>query len=215
MSQPITSVLANDNFQIWFNTTNQLANAVSTIAVTVNSHANGGLTTGNGFVEGTFGARNLVGNTIHGGTVATPAVLTLTSNLAVIGNTVTVGNVVINSTGIAVAGVLLEAGGATFAANTSGTSAQLIDYFDKIIYRSAEYLINIKDNNANAYQVSKVLVIHDGASTNAAMMEYAIVYSNTAQGVISANANSTHILVYLAPVSTNTAVKGTKLLVVV
>lgn len=219
MSETIAQVNASpsgDTFQIFVDQTNKAINAISTVCVTVNTHANGGLTTGNGFVEGTFGARNLVANTVRGGTVQTPGTLTVTSNVDVSGDKITLGNVVINSTAIAVDGVELEAGGgAFFEYQTSGTSAQIIDYFDKLTYRSAEYVISIKDNQANAYQMSKALIIHNGSVTDAQMIEYGIVYTNAAMGIISANANSTHVKLYFTPVSTNTSVKGNKNLVVI
>jgi hypothetical protein len=211
MTKTITQIATSDTFQVWFDRTNLTINAISTEAVTCNSHANGGLTTGNGFVEGTFGARNLVGNTIHGGTVQTPALLTCTSNLAVTGDNITVGVVTINSSSVAYSGIPLQTGSGKISTNTSGTSAQQIDFFDKILYRAAEYALAIRDNNANAYQFSKILVLHD--SGDAYFTNYAVVFSNTAQGDFSANANSTHIRVFLTPISTNTHVSGTKVTV--
>jgi hypothetical protein len=212
MSKVITQVNAAagaDTFQIWVNKTNEVINAISTEAVTVNSHANGGLSTGNGFVEGTFGARNLVANTLRGGTVQTPGVLTISSNVSVIGNTFSVGNVVINSSSISIDGI--PTGDAPITANTTGTAAQVIDFWDKFIFRGADYVLTIKDQNANAFQISKLLLVH--ATGEAYVTEYAAAFSNTSQGEFSANANSTHIKVYLTPVSTNTYVSGTRALV--
>lgn len=216
MSETIAQVNASpgaDTFQIWVDQTNKAINAISTVVVSVNTHANGGLTTGNGFVEGIFGARNLIANTFRGGTVETPSQVTLTSNLDVTGDKITVGDVVINSSAIVVGGIILETGGSSFTTTTTGATPQVIDYFDKLTYRSADYVLSIKDNNANAYQASKILVVHDGSVTDAQMIEYGIVYTNTAMGIMSANANSTHVRVFFTPVSTNTTVKGSKTLV--
>lgn len=208
----INTAALGDTWQIAIDKMNQSLNAISTVVVSVNSHANGGLTTGNGFVEGTFGARNLVGNTISGGTVATPGILTISSNVELSGDTVTVGNVVINSTTIAIDGVsvALETGGAEIESATIGTSAQIIDYWDKFVYRSADYTLTIQDDNANAFQASRLLVLHDGGSTNAYYSHYAVMWSNTSQGDFSANANSTHIKIYLTPTSANATIRATR-----
>lgn len=210
MSYNITQINAApsaDTFQIWVDRTNEVINAISTIVVTTNTHANGGLTTGNGWVEGIFGALNLRANTISGGTVQTPGVLTLTSNLAITGGNVTFGTVVVNTTMITIGGsnvaLITDAGVNT---TTSGTTAQQVDFWDKTAYRAAEYTLTIKDNDANNHQVSRFLVLHDEG--DAYYTQYAIVWSNNAQGNFSANANSTHVRVYLTPVSSNTNVKG-------
>jgi hypothetical protein len=211
MSITIPAILTSETFQIWLDRTNQIANAISTVAVTVNTHANGGLTTGNGFVEGTFGARNLVGNTIHGGTVQTPALMTMTSNLAITGSTLFIGNVVINSSAITVDGQILATGRSEIAVNTSGTGTQEIDNWDKLLNRGAEYFITIKDNNANAVHGEKMVVIHD--SGDAYYTRTSVVWSNTSQGDFSANANGTHVRVYLTPTSTNAHISGTRVTV--
>ena len=212
----VNSSPSGDTFQIWVDQTNKAINAISTVCVTVNTHANGGLTTGNGFVEGTFGARNLVANTMRGGTVQTSAVLTLTSNLNVSGNTITVGNVVINSTAVAIDGVPIEPlAASTFSATTTGTTAQLIDSFSKLTYRTADYIVSIKNTSANGYQATKAIVIHNGGTTSGVdLTEFGITYSNNSLGTLSANANTTHVRLYLTPTPATTEVKGSKTLVV-
>lgn len=66
MSIVITPVyVANDTFDIWVGKVNSAIDIISANCVTCNSDANGGLTTGNGWVQGTFGASDLVANTIR------------------------------------------------------------------------------------------------------------------------------------------------------
>ena len=202
-----------DTFTISYDRINDVINAVSTVVCTVNTHANGGLTTGNGYVEGIFGARNLVGNTISGGTVETPGLLTILTDTEFTGDTITMGDVVINTSGVAVNGALVitSSAGYSFSDDTIGTSTQEVDNFDKITLRGAEYVIAVKDTNANAYQISKLLLVHD--SGNAFMTQYSVIYSNTEIGVFSANANSTHCRVYLTPTIANTHVTGSRVTV--
>jgi len=96
---------------------------------------------------------------------------------------------------------------------TSGTSAQLVDSFLTASYRGADYTITIKDNGANAFHAAKTLILHDGGTSY--MTTYGVIYSNTSLGILAANANATHIRLYLTPTVTNTQVKGVRTMVVV
>lgn len=214
MSKVITQVNAapaGDTFQIWVNRTNEVINCISTEVVTINTHANGALTTGNGFVEGVFGGRTMCGNTVRGGTVQTSANLNITSNVVCTGYQLTYGNVTINAETIAINGV--PVGDANVTVETTGTGAQIVDFWDKFVYRGADYTLTIKDLNANAYQLSRVLLVH--ATGEAYVTEYGAVYSNTTQGEFSCGANQTHVILYLTPISTSTHVMGKRSLVYV
>jgi len=214
MSETITAVnTAVDTYQTFVEKCNAAINAISTIVVSVNTHANGGLTTGNGFVEGTFGARNLVGNTMAGGTVETPDLLTITTNVESTGDTITIGNVAVNTTDITINGVSVsEIGGLIkFTGTTSGTSDQQVYTFSKISYSGAEVTVTIKDNDANAYQINKMLVIHD--TGDAYTTEYGVVYSNTYLGEMSANLDATNVRIYFTPTVANTSISGSTILV--
>jgi hypothetical protein len=161
MTVSVANVANTNTFDYWRNRTNELANAMSTVAVTVNSN-------------------------------------TASGNAAI--------------TGIFTAGVLQSNTG-TFSANgltTTGNSAQLLDSYAVASFRGAEYFISVKDNNANAYQATKVLTVHN--VVNAFSTEYATILSNTSLGVFDANvaSNATHVTVYITPTSTNTTVNFTK-----
>lgn len=209
----INTAPSGDTWDIAIGKMNQSLNAISTMVVSVNSHANGGLTTGNGYVAGVFGARDLVANTLSGGTVETPGILTISSNVAVSGDTLEVGDIIVNSSDISINGVSITqiAGLIKFTNTTIGTTDQEISSFDKLAFRGAEYIVTVKDTNANGHQISKALVLHD--SGNAYCTEFGIMYSNTILGQLSANANATFVRVYLTPTVANTTVSGSIILV--
>lgn len=191
MSRTIVDVSNADVFQVWFERTNDLLDALSTEIVTANT--GGATTTGSGFVIGTFGSNTVVATSIRGGTLATPAVLTFTSNAQF-----DYGMKVFNVDYLSV------------NTSTTGTSSQVIDSFALASYRGGEYTITIKSGTTNAYQVSKMLILQDAGSAH--LTEYAVVVSNTNIGIFSASANTTHAILSLTPVPTATTVQGSKIL---
>ena len=96
---------------------------------------------------------------------------------------------------------------------TTGTGGQEIDSYAMSSYNSAEYVISVKDNNANNFYAAKLLTMHDTA--NAYITEYSVLLSNSSVGVFSANANSTHCRLLFTPTASNTQVKGIRTNVVV
>jgi hypothetical protein len=83
-----------------------------------------------------------------------------------------------------------------------------VDSFDLSVYRSSEYVMSVKNNTANGYQVSKLLVVHD--DSNASIAEFGVISTNSTLGVFTANSNTTHVKVYLtlAGSVTDVQVKG-------
>jgi len=267
MSKTLSSInTAADTFQNWIDRTNSIITLLDTETVTANT--TGALTSGNGFVNGFFGANTLVATNIRGGNVTTNSVLTFQTNttfsanvlisqqlyvtnsvslsntILVVGlanasgglNTTTANattginvganvnittsqinvgnssvNVVVNSSMIIVGGSnvvtisSLASIGTTGSITLTGNSSQVIDNLAFATFRSAEYIISANNNTANAYQISKILVIHDGSTSY--VTEYGTMYTNTAVISISAGANATHVLVNCTPVDTNTAIK--------
>jgi len=95
--------------------------------------------------------------------------------------------------------------------NTSVTTSVVLDSFFLADFRAGEYLISIKDNNANAFQMSKLLILHDGGI--ATMTEYGTIVTNTNIGVFTASTNATHALLnYTAGATNNTSIKVTRTL---
>ena len=93
---------------------------------------------------------------------------------------------------------------------TTGNSAQNIDSFSTVSYRTAEYIISVKDNTANNYYSSKLLVTHDDG--NAYITEYAMIVSNSSVGTFSATIASSNVLVQFTPTPSNTTVKFAKVI---
>lgn len=122
-------------------------------------------------------------------------------------------NVAVSSTGISINAIPVLATSVTLNVQTSGTSAQLIDSLLLASYRAAEYVLTVKDNAANSFQMNKSLVIHDGGT--AYLNEYAVISSNADLGTLSANANSTYTRIYFTPTVSNTQVKGQRTIVVI
>lgn len=216
MTVPITQLDGTINtYENWFDKTNEVVNAIATQVVTANSLSTGSMTTGNAFVVGSFGANNLIAaDALRGGTVDTSGVLTVTSNVDVTGDTVTVGNVVINSTAITIDGIELAAGVTSFAVEVDGMSASLIDSFDKTTYSSIDYTMTVKDRNANAWHFTKLSLGHDTSVVY--YNEYASHYSNASAGTLgslasfSANSNTTHCRLYVINTVGNTRITGAK-----
>jgi len=91
---------------------------------------------------------------------------------------------------------------------TSGTTNTEINNYLTNTFASAEYLLAVKDNNANNYQSSKILITHD--IDNAYLSEYAIIVSNNYVGSFFANSNTSHVRLYFNPTSTNTTINFTR-----
>ena len=250
MTVTVANTSNTSTFQYWVNRTNELADAMTTKAVTVDSNS----ATGNATVNGIFSATTLTANTLRGGNTTTAANLSITSNtsfdsgailsvgnVAIYPNYVSVGNstvnsivnssiitsntltinssisvgntsqnVSINSTSISIGGVALTPP-TVINVQTSGTGSQVIDYFSLTEYRGGEYLITIKDNSSNAYQMNKLLVIHD--SGNGYITDYGLVYTNGQLGIFTSSVNATSCIVSVTPGVSNTQIKGTKSLV--
>ena len=95
---------------------------------------------------------------------------------------------------------------------TTGTSAQLIDYYDVTVYQAVEYSVYATDNVANNKQSSKMLTLYYG-STTVPITEYGVIVSNNSVGTFSANANSTNVRLYFTPTTTSATLKYVKVTV--
>jgi hypothetical protein len=89
--------------------------------------------------------------------------------------------------------------------STSGTSAQLVDSYLISTYNSADYTIAAINGSANGFSATKLVTYHDVG--NAYITEYAVMYSNAALGVFSANANTTHVRLYITPTYNSLSLK--------
>lgn len=190
MAETFIAVANTDQPQVWFNLTNSLANFATNRTVSANSTC--GMTTGNGFVIGILGANNLVATSLSGGNTTVSANLVVTSNCQF-------------QSGFSLATTTYL----SVNAATSGTNSQIIDYVPFSTFRSAEYTLTVKNAIANAYQMSKLLLIHDGG--NAYVTEYGVLSTNGNQGVFSATSNATAAILNFTPISTSTTIQGSRL----
>lgn len=159
MTALVANTLLTNTFDYQRNRTNELAYAMSALAVTVNSNT----AVGNAAITGAFNY-----------------------NTAQIYSS--------NST-------------------TAGTTLQVIDSYLITNFRTADYVISVKDNTANNYYASRLMVTHDSGTVYTT--EYAVLISNTAVGVFGATINGTAVAINFTPVSTSTTVNFTRTLVTV
>jgi len=201
-------------FDIWLARTNELISAANTEFMTANTNANGSVTVGNVYLSGILYSTVLATSELRGGNVQSSDTLSVTSNVALgetlnfsIGNTSV--NVQVNSSSLVIGGKTVEPMLAQINVQTTGTTSQLVDSFQKTEYRGAEYILTVRDNAANNFHMSKALVFHDSGA-DAYITEYGTMSSNNHLGILSANANTTHVRLYLTPTVANTQVKATR-----
>ncbi len=214
---PITS-LANNSVNTLIALANAIVNTMATTMVTANGSANGALTNGNGYISGIFGAATLVSSIMRGGNVQASSNLVFTSNVVMNSGAILYnGNVSISNTTLTapIAAItnatvaFFPQSNLTFAncnitdidLTTTGISAVTLDSWPLASYRSAEYIIQATDNTANNYQVSKLLVLHDG--TNALFTEYGLLTTNNVVATFTAVTNSTTMIIQATSTNAN------------
>jgi len=238
MTITVANTANTNTFDYWRNRTNELADAMTNKTVTVDSNTATGnaaitgtfsanvLFLGNTTVNSTSNSTSITfGNTVQNTVVNTSSIT--------FGNTVQ--NTVVNTSSIFISNstsnltisiptssqyangkFFLNANGSfvlvqdTIRGNveTSGTTNTEINNYLTNTFASAEYLLAVKDNNANNYQSSKILITHD--VDNAYLSEYAIIVSNNYVGSFFANSNTPHVRLYFNPTSTNTTINFTR-----
>jgi len=199
ISVPTSAQIANGSFFL-------NANGDWSSAATSNVILIGSTTTGNAAITGSFTANVLIANTVRVSNSTVNVVISVATS-AQIAN----GSFFLNANGYWSAAVITGTGLVNGFYMTSGTSAQLLDSY-AISTRGAEYFISVIDNNANAYQATKILTMHNNVA--AFSTEYGTILSNTSLGAFDANvaANATHVTLYITPTSANTSVNFTKVI---
>jgi len=238
MTITVANTANTNTFDYWRNRTNELADAMTNKTVTVESNTATGnaaitgtfsanvLFLGNTTVNSTSNSTSIVfGNTVQNTVVNTSSIT--------FGNTVQ--NTVVNTSSIFISNstsnltisipttsqyangkFFLNANGSFTSVEalvkgsieTSGITNTEINNYLTNTFASAEYLLAVKDNNANNYQSSKILITHD--VDNAYLSEYAIIVSNNYVGSFFANSNTSHVRLYFNPTSTNTTINFTR-----
>ena len=241
MSINIANVATTDTFQKLLTTVNQLAYAVSNSVVTVGSNAAIGdaAVTGNIYSNSVVTNNIFITNSISIGNTVTVGNVVINTNSIFIGNSSS--NVNINTTSISFANstanlnikiptstqisngqYYLNANGnysavviPTSISNnqviTTGTNAALIDSWSTSSYNAVEYIVSVKDNNANNFYASKIMLAHNVSGVFST--EYASLVSNSYLGSFSAVVAGGNVLMYFTPTSTNTTVKFVRIIV--
>lgn len=119
---------STDTFAVWVSRTNDIIDLIKSDVVTTSANSAGDTTTGNGFVIGIFGGRDLVANTIGGGNVSISNTLTVVSNTNFTGGQInSVSNVYINSANVYTNTTSFRVVGNTYVI-TTGTNSNTISY---------------------------------------------------------------------------------------
>jgi len=191
MTVTVQNTTVTSTFDFWRNRTNELATAMSTVAVTVNSNT----AAGNAAISGTFTANVInVSNGSSNIVISSPTTAQKTS-----------GQYVLNANN---SWTYNPASNGSFT--TNGPLIQNVDSF-AMTFNAAEYLISVVDNTANNFYASKLLVTHN--SSNGFVTEYGSITSNSNIGTFSAGANSTAVILRFTPTSSNTTVKFARTLI--
>ena len=192
---------STDNFYNWIGRTNDLVDALKE-TVTVKANTAGDMTSGNGFVNGYFGANTLTTTYMKGGNVQSNSTLTFTSNLNIgdaTFNVITLHNNVTHTV--------------SNSYTTTNSDIQIMDSFSTVGFRSGKYLISIKNTNNTDYQSTEIMVLQDDA--NVYITEYATLLSNATLGTFTANVDSTTVRFYIDPVYANNVIKYQRTLMTV
>jgi len=97
------------------------------------------------------------------------------------------------------------AGGVSNTKNSNTTSEVILDSWDKDVYLSAKYIVQIKSTtNPNKVQTSEVLLVHNGSSTFST--EYAIVAISNTIATISSDIDSGLVRLKVTPSITGTKI---------
>lgn len=112
MTVSVANTSNTSTFQYWLDRTNELADAMTTKTVTVNSN----VATGNAVVNGIFTATTLTANTLRGGNTTTSA------NLSVISNTIFNSGAIVSVGNVAVYPNYISIGNTTVNTYTNSSS---------------------------------------------------------------------------------------------
>lgn len=210
------------NLAVVSNVTFSGANSTMTSNVFVNS-ANLTVNANTFAITGVAGgnAVTISTNSTYTNSVLISNVLTLQGNTTVVNtasfsNSVSmVGSVAMSNlhTFVTPAGVTITAAGAnTVDASTAANT--LIDSFSGNSYRGGKYVISIKDNSNSTYQMTELLLMHDGVT--GFTTEYATLRSSANNlALFTANLSGSTVRLFAIPGVSNSTYKISKSLVAV
>lgn len=196
---------ATDTFYSWVVKVNNLITLANTEIVTANNHANGATTTGKGYVIGTFGANTVAATDgLRGGNSIATGVLNVISN-----TTFTDSIVKVNSNLVLGANSIFTA--SSIRVTTSSTATQNVDVFALASYRSAKYVISITDPVNSKYQLTEIMLMHDGTTTYTT--EYATLLSNTSLATFTSDISGGNVRLLVTPAVANVQINVAKTII--
>ena len=86
-------------------------------------------------------------------------------------------------------------------ATSSSTAEFNVDQWPTATYRIAKYFISCENTTSSIYQITQILVLHDGS--NVYMTTYGSLLSGANQFTISADINGGNVRLRLTPANTN------------
>ena len=142
--------------------------------------------------------------------------LTLTSNtningIANVSGNTTIGGSANVSGNVVLGGVISLANINTMYSNNfnfSSTAQITVDSFSTSVFRSAEYLIELTDTNTSSYQLTKILLIHDGSS--AYITEFGTIVNNSSLCSFVADVNGGNARLRGTPATSTVVAKFTR-----
>ncbi len=202
----VQNTALTNTYDFWRNRTNELADAMSTKTITVNSNT----TTGNAVVNGTFQANNLhIVNTLRGGNNSTSATLVITSNLTVNGTVLTIGNSTVNGV----------ANSTQISFDISKVNTTTVSVGSNVVINSSSYFVGNSTVNTviNSSSISTNSTISFVVNTsnitvgsNVSVNTSAIFLGNsTVNTVITSNGLTVNSISVVFPVSINVQTTGT------
>jgi hypothetical protein len=175
-----------------------------------NVSVNGSLNAVNVLISGTFAASNLSVNALSA--QASIKIGTGSANITIASansTLITDGNYFLSANG---SWVYKTPALTNNSVTTTGTSTQVIDSYSKASgFMGAEFLIYVTDNVSNNKYLTKILALYDGGVNT--ITEFGSIIANTDVGVFQGTTNVTHVILNFTPVSANTTVKYTRLLI--
>jgi hypothetical protein len=140
----------------------------------------------------------LTGTSYNGGTAVT---ITIDSTVATLTGTQILSNKTIQDHTLATSIGVNIANRSVVQASVATTTATAVDSWALATYRSAKYLVQIKQGSD--YQLSEILVIHNGTTTT--MTEYGILETNANLGAFSSDINSGNVRLLVTMASATAA----------
>jgi hypothetical protein len=184
--------------------------------------------TGTGVATSAFGQANLAFTQANTGTgVATSAFGQANLAYAIANSAAFSANTKVSKSGDTIAGTLtaeafvsntsFSVGGTSYVAvssntfTTASTSQVAIDSFDKTIYRSAKYFVQL--TSGTSYHVIELNVLHDGTTTYIA--QYGEMFSGSSLGTFDAYISGGFVNLYLTAANSVTVAKLARTAIVI